>query len=75
MGTYEAREKTLMDEAAKFAHAHNEGKKGLQKGKEEGIEQGKLQLIRGLHKNGMLIEDIAKFTKLSIEEIQEIIKL
>lgn len=71
---YEAREKTLMDEAAKFAHARNEGKKeGLQKGKEEGIEQGKLQLIRGLHRNGILIEDIAKFTKLSIEEIHEII--
>ncbi|PFE15270.1 hypothetical protein CN307_13010 [Bacillus cereus] len=32
---YEAREKVLMDEAAKFAHAHNEGEK-------EGIEQGKM---------------------------------
>ncbi|TXR63090.1 ATPase, partial [Bacillus sp. AR18-7] len=68
------------DEAAKFAHARNEGKKeGLQegviKGKEEGIEQGKLQLIRGMRKNGMPIEDIAKFRKLSIEEIQEIIQL
>ncbi len=61
-----------MDEAAKFAHARNEGKKeGIQKGKEE----GKLQLIRGMHKNGMKIEDIAKFTKLSIEEIREIIQL
>lgn len=31
---YEAREKTLMDEATKFAHARNGGKKGFKKGKE-----------------------------------------
>lgn len=73
---YEAREKALMDEAAKFAHARNEGKKeGIQEGIQKGKEQGKLQLIRGMHKNGMQIEDIAKFTKLSIEEIREIIQL
>ncbi|HFK1722441.1 Rpn family recombination-promoting nuclease/putative transposase [Bacillus thuringiensis] len=64
---YEAREKALMDEAAKFAHARNEGKK-------EGIEEGKIQLIRGMHKNGMPIEDIAKFTNSRIEEIQEILQ-
>ncbi|MBJ8206558.1 ATPase, partial [Bacillus cereus] len=51
---YEAREKALMDEAAKFAHARNEGKK---EGRQEGIEEGKIQLIRGMHKNGMPIED------------------
>ncbi|OPD56234.1 hypothetical protein BK742_08990 [Bacillus thuringiensis serovar pingluonsis] len=72
---YEAREKALMDEAAGIAHARNEGlKEGLQKGKEEGIEEGKMQLIRGMYKNGMAIEDIAKFTKLSVEEIQNILQ-
>lgn len=65
---YEAREKALMDEAAKFAYAE-------QKGIEKGIEQGKIQLIRGMHKNGMPIKDIAKFTNLPIEEIQEILEL
>ncbi len=65
---YEAREKALMDEAAKFAHARNEGKK-------EGIEEGKIQLIRGMHKNGMTIEDIAKFTNLRLEEIRGIVQV
>ncbi|PEF30471.1 ATPase [Bacillus thuringiensis] len=46
---YDAREKVLMDEAAKFAHAETEGikrgmeqgiKKGLEKGIEKGIQQG-----------------------------------
>ncbi|EEL53023.1 hypothetical protein bcere0023_54250 [Bacillus cereus Rock4-2] len=60
---YEAREKALMDEAAKFAYAE-----------QKGIEKGKIQLIRGMHKNGMSIEDIAKFTNLSIEEIRNILQ-
>ncbi|PGB52786.1 Rpn family recombination-promoting nuclease/putative transposase, partial [Bacillus toyonensis] len=64
---YEAREKALMDEAAKFAHAEQQGIK-------KGIEEGKMQLIRGMHKNGMPIEDIAKFTNLRIKEIQEILQ-
>ncbi|MED1639575.1 Rpn family recombination-promoting nuclease/putative transposase [Bacillus cereus] len=62
---YEAREKALMDNAAKFAHARNEGKK---KGRQEGIEEGKVQLIREMHKNGMPIEDIARFTNISIND-------
>lgn len=38
---YDAREKVLMDEAAKFAHAETEGmKRGMEKGLEKGIEQG-----------------------------------
>ncbi len=72
---YEAREKALMDEAAKFAHVELQGiKKGMEKGMEKGIEEGKMQLIRGMHKNGTPIEDIAKFTNLRIEEIQEILQ-
>ncbi len=65
---YEAREKALMDEAAKFAHAEQQGIK-------KGIEKGKMQLIRGMHKNGMPIEDIAKFTNLRIEEIRNILQV
>ncbi|MGE6849385.1 Rpn family recombination-promoting nuclease/putative transposase [Bacillus tropicus] len=38
---YDAREKVLMDEAAKFAHAETEGmKRGMEKGLEQGIEKG-----------------------------------
>lgn len=63
---YEAREKILLDEQAKIAHAREEGL-------EEGIEQGKIQLIRGMHKNEMPLEDIAKFTGLSTEEIRKLL--
>ncbi|MBC6971028.1 Rpn family recombination-promoting nuclease/putative transposase, partial [Bacillus sp. Xin] len=55
---YEAREKLLLDEQAKLAHAR---------------EEGKIQLIRGMHKNGMPLEDIAKFTGLSIEDIRKLL--
>ncbi|WP_235190150.1 Rpn family recombination-promoting nuclease/putative transposase [Bacillus gaemokensis] len=79
---YEAREKLLLDEQAKLAHAREEGleeglekgiQTGIQKGREEGIEQGKIQLIRGMHKNGMPLEDIAKFTGLTTEEIRKLL--
>ncbi len=50
----------------KIAHAREEGL-------EEGIEQGKIQLIRGMHKNGMPLEDIAEFTGLSTEEIRKLL--
>ncbi|OOR71630.1 ATPase [Bacillus cereus] len=56
---YEAREKVLFDEQAKLAHAREEGK-----------EEGKMQLIRGMHKNGVSIKDIAKLTGLQETEIQ-----
>ena len=37
---YDAREKVLMDEAAKFAHAETEGmKRGMEKGMERGMER------------------------------------
>lgn len=67
---YEAREKVLLDEQAKIAHAREEG---LEEGIEKGIEQGKVQLIRGMHKNGMPLEDIARFTGLSTEKIRKIL--
>ncbi|PET38987.1 hypothetical protein CN271_30310 [Bacillus cereus] len=60
---YEAREKALMDEAAKFAHARNEG-----------IQEGKIQMIKGMYELGVPIETIAKASKLSIEEVELILK-
>ncbi|MEH7149193.1 Rpn family recombination-promoting nuclease/putative transposase, partial [Bacillus thuringiensis] len=63
---YEAREKVLFDEQAKLAHAREVGI-------EEGMEKGKIQLIRGMHKNGMDIEDIAKFTNMELSEIRHIL--
>ncbi|PEP53074.1 Rpn family recombination-promoting nuclease/putative transposase [Bacillus pseudomycoides] len=64
---YEAREKVLMDEAAKVAHARNEGKK-------EGIQEGKIQMIKGMHELGVPLETIAKASKLSINDIERILE-
>ncbi|MFS2173898.1 Rpn family recombination-promoting nuclease/putative transposase [Priestia megaterium] len=64
---YEAREKLLLDEQAKLAHAREEGL-------EEGVEKGKLQLIRSMYENGMTLDDIAKFTGLSTEEVGRVIR-
>ncbi|PGM89203.1 histidine kinase [Bacillus cereus] len=64
----------LFDEQAKLAHAREVGiEEGMEKGKQVGIEEGKIQLIRGMHKNGMDIEDIAKFTNMELSEIRHIL--
>jgi len=68
---YEAREKALMDEAAKFAHARNEGKK---EGIQEGVQQGKIQMIKGMHELGVPLETIAKASKLGIDEVERILE-
>ncbi|PGA96890.1 Rpn family recombination-promoting nuclease/putative transposase [Bacillus toyonensis] len=47
--------------------------KGMEKGKEVGIQEGKIQLIQGMHKNGMDIEDIAKFTNIELSDIRHIL--
>ncbi len=41
--------------------------------REEGIEQGKIQLIRGMHKYGMPLENIANFTGISTEKIRKLL--
>ncbi|ANN35795.1 ATPase (plasmid) [Bacillus thuringiensis serovar coreanensis] len=72
---YEAREKVLLDEKAAVAHAEKKGiEKGRKEGIEQGIEQGKIQLIRGMHNNGVSIEDISKFTKISLEDIRRFLQ-
>lgn len=50
------------------------GEKRIEKGRKEGIEQGKIQLIRGMHNNGVSIEDISKFTKSSLENIRRFLQ-
>ena len=60
---YEAREKLLLDEQAKLAHAEQKGR-----------EEERIQLIRGMHKNGLPVEDIAKFTGLKVADIQQLLQ-
>ncbi|MHB0803185.1 ATPase, partial [Bacillus thuringiensis] len=68
-------QKTLIDEASKYKYAE---KKGREEGLQEGMEKGKLaereQLIRGMHKNGMDIEDIAKFTNMDLSDVRHILE-
>ncbi|MGX5634454.1 Rpn family recombination-promoting nuclease/putative transposase [Bacillus thuringiensis] len=60
---YEAREKALMDEAAGIAHALNKG-----------IQQGKRQMLLGMHRLQIPIETIAQASELTIEEVKKIIE-
>ncbi len=75
---YDAREKVLMDEAAKFAHAEKEGmkrglEKGMEKGLEKGVQQGKIQMIKSMHDLGIPLETIAKASKLNVHEVEHIL--
>ncbi|WP_442868538.1 Rpn family recombination-promoting nuclease/putative transposase [Bacillus cereus group sp. Bc256] len=61
---YDAREKVLMDEAAKFAHAETEGmKRGMEKGIEKGMEKG---MEKGLAKG--LEQGIEKGRKEGVQQ-------
>ncbi|WP_404512424.1 Rpn family recombination-promoting nuclease/putative transposase [Bacillus sp. RC242] len=72
---YEAREKVLMDEAAKFAHAEKEGmKRGIEKGMEKGIQQGKIQMIKGMYELGIPLETISQASKLSVHEVERMLR-
>ncbi|PFR19863.1 histidine kinase [Bacillus cereus] len=46
----------------------------MKQGIKQGIEQGKMELIRGMHKNGVSVEDVAKLTGLTETEIQKFLR-
>ena len=46
---------------------------GMAKGIEQGIEQNKIEMIKNFYKIGTSIEDIAKASNLSVEEVKKII--
>ena len=79
----ELREKYRMDQHAVMLAGYDKGlKEGIEQGIEQGItrgiEQGIMQerkeIVKNLLKNGVSIEQIAKITGLSKEEIENIIK-
>ena len=47
---------------------------GHKEGREEGSKQKEIQLVQSMYKNGMKIEEIAKVSELSEEEVQKIIE-
>ena len=47
---------------------------GLMKGKEEGRKEGKLELALELVKDGIALEKVAKYSKLSLSMIEKLVK-
>ncbi|MGG1148190.1 hypothetical protein [Bacillus wiedmannii] len=65
---YEAREKLLLDEKAAVAHAER-------KGREQGLEKGRGQIIQQMYDSGMTSEGIATILKMSVEAVHRILHL
>ncbi|HDR5276885.1 TPA: hypothetical protein QCS28_004167 [Bacillus thuringiensis] len=45
-----------------------------QEGIQEGVQQGKIQMIKGMHELGVPLETIAKASKLSVDEVERILE-
>lgn len=74
---YQARMKKIYDEQSMIGEAEMRGEeKGIEKGKEEGREEGaileKQNIAQKLIDGKMPLEDVVKFTGLSLEEVQSI---
>ena len=41
---------------------------------EEGIQQGKIQMIKGMYELGIPLETIAQASKLSVHEVERILR-
>ncbi len=62
---YDMRANSLRDKISELNAAEK-------KGREEGIKEGKIEIVRNMKKSGLDIESIAKLTGLSIDEIESI---
>ncbi len=76
---YLAREKAIRDYNASIAFAREEGLKkgkeeGLKEGKKEGLREGKKEMIKNLILLGIPMEEIAKVSGFTVEEIHRIKK-
>jgi predicted transposase/invertase (TIGR01784 family) len=65
---YEAREKELRDKIGQIMFAKEEGFN-------EGIEKGKFQMVRNLYKMGLSLEQIAEASKISVENLRQILSI
>ena len=65
----------LRDQKAQFKTAREEGlEEGLVKGKAEGIQENKKEIAKTLYSLGQTKEFIAKATRLSLDELNNILK-
>ena len=62
---YDMRANSLRDKISELNAAEK-------KDREEGIKEGKIEIVRNMKKSGLDIESIAKLTGLSIDEIESI---
>ena len=65
---YEARQKAIRDHEAIMSSAWN---RGLQEGREQGIEQGRLSMIRRMLEGGASPEEIVRLTGVTEEEVEK----
>ena len=62
---YDMRANSLRDKISELNAAEK-------KDREEGIKEGKIEIVRNMKKSGLDIESIAKLTGLSIDEVESI---
>ena len=68
---YERRAKALSDERSRLEDARESG---MELGMEKGIEKGILSVIKGLLLKGMTLDEAAKLTPYSAEELSRMLK-
>jgi predicted transposase/invertase (TIGR01784 family) len=68
---YERRAKALSDERSRLEDARESG---MELGMEKGIEKGILSVIKGLLLKGMTLDEAAKLTPYSVEELSRMLK-
>ena len=69
------RAKARHDEAQALHHARQEGRQeGKQEGRQEGISERNIEIVRNALQMEMPIEDIAKLTGLTCEEVENLRK-
>jgi predicted transposase/invertase (TIGR01784 family) len=72
---YERRAKALSDEQSRLEDARENGIEiGIEKGMEKGLEKGILSVIRGLLLKGMPLNEAAKLTPYTTEELGRMLK-
>ena len=70
---YDSNLKAKWDYENSIAYAEEKGiKKGIEKGKELGRREDSLEIARKMKEDGIPVAQIAKFTSLSIEEIEKL---
>ncbi|MBY0145174.1 hypothetical protein [Neobacillus niacini] len=68
---YERRAKALSDERSRLEDARESG---IEQGIEKGLEKGIISVIRGLLLKGMTLNETAKLTPYSVEELSRMLK-